>query len=141
MAHWLYAVAAALLFFSLILLLFDPGNALLPHWVGAGLLTSTIGVLLLVSLQIAAELGRLLPGSGSWYQLLRLIGFSYRAALEPENGFVPSLLGFTFGVGLCEEITKSLPLLLRCAAPVRWTGGRPASGDWAAASASAWRKA
>jgi RsiW-degrading membrane proteinase PrsW (M82 family) len=125
MTHWLYALAAALLFFSLILLLFDPGNALLPHWLGAGLLTSTIGIFLLVSLQTAAALGEeILPGgmSGAWYQFVRLIGFSYRAALDPDNGFVASLLGFTFGVGLCEEFTKALPLLLRLrsARPLDW---------------------
>jgi RsiW-degrading membrane proteinase PrsW (M82 family) len=39
------------------------------------------------------------------------IGFSYRAANDPELGLVPSFLGFTFGVGFCEEACKVLPLL------------------------------
>jgi RsiW-degrading membrane proteinase PrsW (M82 family) len=43
--------------------------------------------------------------------LIQLIGFSYRAALDPSNGFWVSCLGFTFGVGLCEEICKALPVL------------------------------
>src|SRR5262249_5003364 len=39
------------------------------------------------------------------------IGFSYRAALDPQVDLVPSFLGFTFGVGYCEEVCKALPLL------------------------------
>lgn len=116
--HWLYAAAAALLFFSLILLLFDPGNALLPHWLGVGIVTSTVGIFLLISLQLLVGVGQqLLPAGGAFgavSHLLRLIGFSYSAALDPRNGFFVSLWGFTLGVGLCEEVTKALPLLVRC---------------------------
>jgi RsiW-degrading membrane proteinase PrsW (M82 family) len=41
---------------------------------------------------------------------LKFIGYSYRAALDPENGFALSMLGFTFGVGLMEEFFKALPI-------------------------------
>lgn len=44
--------------------------------------------------------------------IVKLIGMSYRLA-ESDVGFFLSFLGFTFGVGLCEEITKAIPLLLR----------------------------
>jgi RsiW-degrading membrane proteinase PrsW (M82 family) len=41
-----------------------------------------------------------------------LIGLSYSMALDPEMGFSPSFIGFTLGVGLCEELTKAIPLLI-----------------------------
>lgn len=47
------------------------------------------------------------------FYVLKFIGYSYRAALDPENAFVLSLLGFTLGVGFCEELTKVLPVWWR----------------------------
>jgi RsiW-degrading membrane proteinase PrsW (M82 family) len=43
---------------------------------------------------------------------VKFIGFSYRAALNPENGFWASFFGFTCGVGLCEELCKAIPVLI-----------------------------
>ena len=43
---------------------------------------------------------------------MKLIGFSYRCALDPNNGFLASFFGFTFGVGLCEEVCKAFLLLV-----------------------------
>ncbi|HTU27208.1 MAG TPA: PrsW family glutamic-type intramembrane protease, partial [Pirellulales bacterium] len=45
------------------------------------------------------------------FYILKFIAFSYSAALDPENGFWLSFLGYTLGVGLCEEFVKSIPLL------------------------------
>jgi len=45
------------------------------------------------------------------FYVIKFIGFSYQAALDPDNGFILSMVGFTFGVGFCEEICKLLPLL------------------------------
>ena len=58
--------------------------------------------------------------------LARPFGFSYRAAANPENGFVLSLLGFTFGVGLCEELVKAAPLLFKYRHPNEqsWKGAQ-----------------
>jgi hypothetical protein len=33
------------------------------------------------------------------------------AADNPENGFILSFLGLTFGVGLCKQVAKAIPLL------------------------------
>jgi RsiW-degrading membrane proteinase PrsW (M82 family) len=33
-------------------------------------------------------------------------------ALDPEMGFIPSFIGFTLGVGLCEELCKAIPILI-----------------------------
>jgi RsiW-degrading membrane proteinase PrsW (M82 family) len=42
--------------------------------------------------------------------ILTLIGWSYNSANDPNSNFFLSALGFTFGVGLCEEFTKAIPL-------------------------------
>jgi RsiW-degrading membrane proteinase PrsW (M82 family) len=42
--------------------------------------------------------------------ILAFIGWSYRSALDPDSNLLLSAVGFTFGVGLCEELTKALPL-------------------------------
>ncbi len=81
----------------------------------AGLFTGTVGILVLLAFQWAAYT---LP----WFTLrgavsivldiVKLIGLSYALA-DGDTGFFLSFLGFTCGVGLCEEITKALPMLLR----------------------------
>jgi RsiW-degrading membrane proteinase PrsW (M82 family) len=54
--------------------------------------------------------------------VLKFIGFSYRSAMDENAGFMQSLLGFTFGVGFCEELCKAIPVvvLLRNARSVGW---------------------
>jgi RsiW-degrading membrane proteinase PrsW (M82 family) len=42
--------------------------------------------------------------------VLKYMGYSYGAAMDPDNGFVASMIGFTVGVGLLEELCKALPL-------------------------------
>ena len=44
--------------------------------------------------------------------LIWLIGQSYRMALG-DHGVVVSALGFTAGVGFCEETCKAIPLLFQ----------------------------
>lgn len=98
--HWLFAGAAALGFWGLILLLFPLGRANSLHLWTVGLLMGTGGVLLLLGFQ---ELAR---------HPMLLVGEAYAAAFDPEAGFFRSLLGFTLGVGLCEELVKLLPLAI-----------------------------
>jgi RsiW-degrading membrane proteinase PrsW (M82 family) len=42
----------------------------------------------------------------------------YLAALDPDAPFGASLLGFFLGVGLCEELIKSLPVMWRLYRPI-----------------------
>jgi LSD1 subclass zinc finger protein len=127
--HWGYAAVATALFLALALLLFDRGNARLPRMLLIGLFTGTAGIMLLLGFQWVAEYtqGFNLRGRGVvvlLFYVVKFIGFSYRAALDPENGFLLSFTGFTFGVGLCEELCKALPLLIHFAgrASLNWRG-------------------
>jgi RsiW-degrading membrane proteinase PrsW (M82 family) len=114
--HWLYALLSAGAFWGIILFLFPLGRATSKQIWFAGLFVGTIGILLLLGLQYVA-----LWTQGTWvrggnilvvlFYILKFIGYSYRAALDPSNGFILSMLGFTFGVGFCEELCKALPLL------------------------------
>lgn len=128
--HWLYALAAATVFIGLIFALFDLGTA--PFWklVAVMLVTSTLGILSLIAFQYTAEAtqGVWVRGRGVgviFFYIVKFIGFSYRAALDPEYGFLMSMMGFTFGVGLCEELSKVLPAVGVLGEKSRW--------DWKAA--------
>jgi RsiW-degrading membrane proteinase PrsW (M82 family) len=58
--------------------------------------------------------GLWIQGTGTFtviFYILKFIGYSYRSALDPDSNFVLSFLGFTCGVGLCEELCKALPLI------------------------------
>lgn len=113
--HWLMALLSALVFWLFILIAWPMGRATSKQLWILGIFTGTIGIFLLLAVQwIAFHLGGpIIPRSivGIVILILQLIGFSYRAALDPSNGFILSMLGFTFGVGLCEEACKSMPLL------------------------------
>jgi RsiW-degrading membrane proteinase PrsW (M82 family) len=114
--HWFAAGLSANLFWAYIVFFHPMGRSTTGQLWGVGVFTGTIGILLLLVVQfiaIAMGGGLLIPRSilGIFLLVLQLIGYSYRAALDPENGFFLSMLGFTFGVGFCEELCKALPLL------------------------------
>jgi RsiW-degrading membrane proteinase PrsW (M82 family) len=128
-AHWLYALLAAGAFFALTLAAFPRGPAddtKPQHLLYVGLFTGTAGILFLLGVQFAAD-----ASQGVWirgrgivvliFYIVKFIGFSYRAALGDTN-FLLSFLGFTCGVGLCEELVKAAPLL--------WHYRRKATLDW-----------
>ncbi len=128
--HWAYAGLSALFFLVLVGAMFTSGSAPPFSLVKVALFTSTIGILFLTIVQLLAQFsGRvgIIRGRGLFMVLLLiifLIGFSYQAALDPANGFWLSMLGFTLGVGLCEEACKALPLLwhFRSNATLGWRG-------------------
>jgi RsiW-degrading membrane proteinase PrsW (M82 family) len=115
--HWVYALLAAGCYFLLGLFLLRDEDSHPWHLLLIGLFTGTFGILFLLLAQFLAGAtqnfimfrGNIVVLALFW--IAWAIGFSYRAALDPSNGFIASLLGFTFGVGLCEEVCKALPLL------------------------------
>jgi RsiW-degrading membrane proteinase PrsW (M82 family) len=111
--HWGFAFASGAGFFGLVLLLFPPGHTKIWHLLVVGVLTGTAGILLLLGFQWIAFHMPLFRGTGVITLLLDivwLIGQSYAMALG-DHGLVVSALGFTAGVGFCEEACKALPLI------------------------------
>ena len=114
--HWAFALLSAAAFMGVMVLMFPPGYAARTHLLWTGLFTATAGIILLIAFQFVANFTQ-----GWWvrgrsiivllFYIVKFIGFSYRCADDPNNGFLLSFMGFTFGVGLCEEIVKAIPLI------------------------------
>ena len=114
-AHWGLALLATILFLVFFMFLASDGSAQPLHVMLVGLFTATVGVGALLLIQEIAELtnGRIVIGNIVLFVIFavfKFISFSYNAAMDSENGFLLSFFGFTFGVGLCEELIKSVPL-------------------------------
>jgi RsiW-degrading membrane proteinase PrsW (M82 family) len=114
--HWAYAAITAAAFWLLTLAMF-PGERRTPHHLLlVGLFTGTIGIILLLGFQMAASAtqGVWLRGRGIiliLFYIVKFIGWSYASASDPESNLFLSFVGFTCGVGLCEELCKALPLI------------------------------
>lgn len=126
--HWVYAGIASVGFLLLILLFFEAERANPLHLLLVGLFTGTVGIIFLLAVQWCSQFritrirGR---GIGILIMLtLAFIGWSYRSALDPDSNFFLSAIGFTFGVGLCEELTKAIPLLffMKSESKLGWRG-------------------
>ncbi len=105
MVHWGYALVASIVFFGFVVVAL-PGLPARPlHLLFAGLFTGTLGVLLLTIIQVFGMF------------CFCCLGAMYLAALDPSAPFGASLLGHFLGVGLCEEMIKSLPVLWRIYRP------------------------
>ncbi|HVJ86813.1 MAG TPA: PrsW family glutamic-type intramembrane protease, partial [Caulifigura sp.] len=115
--HYLLAAISAVGFLGLILAAW-PDEEVRPRFlVGMGLLTGTVGIALLLGFQLVAEVTQHfnLRGGGVvalLFYIVKFIGFSYRCAIDSSIGFGLSLMGFTLGVGLCEELCKAVPVVL-----------------------------
>jgi len=127
--HWLYAAMAAGVFFLFLILVFPSSTATPQHLLMVGLFTGTIGILLLLGFQVAAAVtqGLWLRGANIvtvLFYVVKFIGYSYTAALDPNNGFLLSSIGFICGVGFCEEVCKMLPLVrhFRSEVTLDWRG-------------------
>ena len=113
--HWGMALGATLIFLVFFMFLASDGSASPMQVLFVGLFTSTIGVGFLLLLQMIASFteGRIMVGGGLLtlvFYIFKFIAYSYTAASDPENGFILSFFGFTLGVGLCEELVKTVPL-------------------------------
>lgn len=116
--HWLYAFIAAGVFLGTMKFCLPLGNATSKQMVTIGLITSTGGLIFLIGLQFLGALAWAFPLGGNiilvlFVILFRLLGFAYYAASLDDGPFLLLFFGFTFGVGLTEELTKALPVLFR----------------------------
>ena len=118
MLHWVFAALAAGGFLALIAFFFVRETVKPLHLLFVGLFTGTIGIIFLFAVQFAARFSQSL-----WltrgnviilliFYIVKFIGWSYSSALDPESNFFLSAIGFTFGVGLCEELCKALPIIV-----------------------------
>ena len=106
--HWLFAFVSVGAYMTFFVFLASDKSAEWWHLLSIGTFTATVGILLLLIVQVLAVVG----GGGGIMGIFALIGLSYSMALDPEMGFIPSFIGFTLGVGLCEELCKALPILI-----------------------------
>ena len=126
--HWIYAAIATTGFLLLLSLCFSVERAHPVHLLGVGLFTATAGILFLLLVQFCAmiRLGGIRGGGVVMiiWLIMMFIGWSYESANDPETGFLLSAFGFTFGVGLCEEFTKAIPMFFwfRRFSEVGWRG-------------------
>ena len=109
------AALATVAFLAFMMFLASGGSANPSHVLFVGLVTATVGVGFLFLVQVLAAVtdGHVIVGRSILvliFYILKFIAFSYSAASDPDNGFLLSFLGFTFGVGLCEELIKAIPL-------------------------------
>ena len=108
--HWILAVVAGLFALAFLLALFDRGDAKFWHLPVSALFTATFGIAFLFLAQFLAAVAPKMHFR-AWGKLaiimivLWAIAMMYNLAEDPTAPFVLSLLGFTFGVGLCEEMT------------------------------------
>ncbi|MCA9116221.1 MAG: PrsW family intramembrane metalloprotease [Planctomycetaceae bacterium] len=116
--HWLFALLSGAVFLGVLTLMARRESVSTARLIFSGVFTGTVGIMLLLGFQFLAFT---MPSYGMFmfrgilglpFLLLQFIGFSYRAALDPNTGFLMSLFGFTFGVGLCEELCKAIPLVM-----------------------------
>lgn len=88
------------------------GFSRIPIMLMIGGFTGVFGVGLLEIIQHLAITGWGLVLGGPFAIIIFMIGIAYRALINPDLPFMNCLLSFTFGVGLCEEIIKALPIFL-----------------------------
>ena len=123
--HWLFAFLSAGAFLALSVTLFPSRTTEPKNLLMVGFFTATAGIMLLLIFQFVAFANLPIGGNGILILIvliIKAIGFSYMAAMDPQYGFFASLLGFTFGVGLCEEFCKTLPIF--------WHFKRKTDLDW-----------
>jgi RsiW-degrading membrane proteinase PrsW (M82 family) len=127
-AHWGFALLSAAFFLGTAIFVMPARGAKLSTVFLTGLFTGTVGIFLLLAVQfIAAFTQHWIMFRGNVFFMLifwvlKFIGFSYRCAMDPSVGFLGSFFGFTLGVGLCEELSKAIPVL--------WRANRGELLDW-----------
>ena len=129
LVHWVYAFVASVAFLALMNAMRHMTKVTIGGLMLTGVLTGTIGILMLLAFQVIAELSlhiRVMGGGIAALIILviKFIGYSYRAAMDPNSGFLWSFVGFTCGVGFCEEICKAVPVFyyLRNTRSSDWRG-------------------
>lgn len=127
--HWVYATVALLGYWALLSFSLRESTATPTRLLVTGLITGTVGIFLLLAFQFLAfgTQGFWLRGRGIVvviFLIIKFIGYSYICASDPNCSLLGSLMGFTCGVGLCEELCKAMPIVyyLRDGERTNWQG-------------------
>jgi RsiW-degrading membrane proteinase PrsW (M82 family) len=107
--HWLYGLAAAVGFGLLLVGMFRAGSANPLLLIGIAFMTGTVGI------------GMLLLA----HEFLFFADLITAVAESPESSFTFSLIGFTLGVGIFEELAKAIPVIyfLYSGGKLTWRAG------------------
>ncbi|MGE0712467.1 MAG: PrsW family glutamic-type intramembrane protease [Planctomycetota bacterium] len=126
--HWLFALASGAVFLALATSVFRHARTDISELAAVTLFTGTVGIILLLVLQVLAGLITAFAASGDsalslLVYIVNWIGYCYREAQNPTAGALDSIVGFIFSVGVCEELCKALPLiwLLRRRKDLDWS--------------------
>lgn len=117
-AHWALA-GVSVVFFAGLIAFFPRKDVSGKSLVLVALFTGTAGIALLLGLQklvFGLRMGGLLFLKGPliiFFLVLKFIAFSYNVVMTGSESFFLTFFGYTFGVGLCEEIIKALPIIWR----------------------------
>ena len=115
--HWVFAGLSAAVYLGVLMALWPRSESTPAQLIVTGLITGTIGIMLLLVFQYIAfwTAGVMVRGRSVLvllFYLIKFIGFSYRCAIDPETGFGLSFMGFSCGVVLCEELCKAVPIAI-----------------------------
>ncbi len=115
---WAFALLSAGVFVTAAVLLLDRQRIRLKSLLVAGLFTATIGIALLLGFQRLAAYETDFEVSGNataviMHYLLVAIAYCYQLTQQNDGNIWIEALAYTMSVGLCEEITKLLPVLFR----------------------------
>lgn len=88
------------------------GFTRVPIMAMIGGFTSIFGIGMLLILQYIAATGIGIFLAGPFAIIIYMIGIAYRSLMNPDLPFIQCLASYTFGVGLCEEIIKALPIFI-----------------------------
>lgn len=115
--HWAMALASSVFFMGLFLGMWPTTENRVRTLITVGVATGTVGIFLLLGFQWLAfrTEGVFVRGRSVlilFFYIVKFIGFSYRCAIDSSSGFFASFIGYTLGVGLCEELCKALPIII-----------------------------
>jgi RsiW-degrading membrane proteinase PrsW (M82 family) len=107
--HYYLAMVCTVGFVLVTCVCLPKGFARLPLMLIIGVFTGVFGIGMLLIFQLIAASGFVII-LGPFAFIALLIGIAYRSLMDPDISFLQTLASYTFGVGLCEEIIKALPI-------------------------------
>lgn len=106
------ALVCAVGFLFAVCICLPKGFSRIPLMLMVGGFTGVFGVGMLMILQELALSGWGVLLGGPFAFIILMIGIAYRSLMNPDLPFFECMMSHIFGVGLCEEIIKALPIFI-----------------------------